>query len=192
MSQDDFHSKPARVELISLIGYRGCGKTSVGRELARRLAWKFIDTDEMIETDAGRSITDIFASDGEKTFRILEAEAIEKVLAGRRLVIGVGGGAVLVRRNRKALRTAGACIWLTASADELYRRIQADEISPERRPPLTRLPGLEEIEAVLQARLPIYEATADYVVSTMGCSIDQVVAEIISRLRLHDTVTEGT
>lgn len=185
MNAEENALNPPRAELISLIGYRGCGKTSVGRLLAERLRWLFVDTDERIESEAGRTVAEIFAADGERMFRQREAEVVEAAMSGRQRVISVGGGAVLVRRNRKALRNAGACIWLTASAEELYRRIAADEKSAERRPSLTALPGPEEVESVLQARLPVYEATADYVISTMGRSIEEIVDEIFSRLGLN-------
>jgi shikimate kinase len=107
---------------------------------------------------------------------------LEEALAGRWRVISAGGGAVLARRNRKAMRAAGPCIWLTASSEELLRRIMADERSVAQRPDLTDKPGLCEIETVLQARLPVYEATATHVVSTAGRSVEQVVEAILELL----------
>jgi shikimate kinase len=183
---------PRETELITLIGFRGCGKTEVGRKLAERLGWEFHDTDEKVTTGAGRSISEIFAADGEKAFRMMEAEALERALAGRRRVVSVGGGAVLARRNRKALRSLGGCIWLTASAEELHRRIAADEKTAAQRPPLTTLSGLEEVETLLQARLPVYEATADYVIGTMGLTVEQVVDEILTRLMLNTSAEKGS
>jgi len=169
-------------ELISLIGYRGCGKTVVGEILAERLNWEFADTDDLVESKTNRTISEIFREDGEKTFRRLEARALDKALAGVRRVVSVGGGAVLARRNRKALRTTGVCVWLTAPADELFRRIDADISSATRRPSLIPTPGMEEVETLLQARLPVYEATADCVVSTAGLSIKQVADAVLDRL----------
>ncbi len=183
-------SSAPRDDLVILIGYRGCGKTVVGRRLAERLAWDFIDTDEAIEEDAGRAIREIFESQGEMAFRRLEAEVLERALAGRQRVVSAGGGAVLARRNRKALRAAGVCIWLTAPPDELLRRITGDERSASQRPKLTNQSGLAEIEAVLQARLPVYEATADHVVGTAGRSIEQVVAAILETLGLSPGTME--
>ena len=171
-----------RDEVVILIGYRGCGKTTVGRRLAERLGWDFLDTDETIQKDMGRTIHEIFESDGEAAFRRLEANLLDQALAGRRRVISAGGGAVLARRNRKALRAGGLCIWLTAPPEELHRRIIGDERSASQRPSLAKRPGLAEIEAVLQARLPVYEATADHVVGTVGRSVDEVVGAILELL----------
>jgi shikimate kinase len=168
--------------VISLIGYRGSGKTCVGRRLAERLGWEFVDTDETIQQEAGRTIREIFDADGERAFRKLEADVLEQALAGHRRVISAGGGAVLARRNRRALRSAGPCIWLTAPAEELARRIEADERSSTQRPSLTGQSGLAEIEMMLQARLPVYEATADHVVSTADRTPDQVVETILRQL----------
>ena len=182
---------PRQTELITLIGFRGCGKTTVGRKLAERLGWEFLDTDEMVVAEAGRSISDIFSSDGERAFRLMEAEALDRALAGRRRVISVGGGAVLARRNRKALRSIGGCIWLTATAEELFRRITEDEKTAEQRPALTPLSGAVEVETLLQMRLPVYEATADYVIGTMNLSVDQVVDEIMQRLGLNTSMKKG-
>jgi shikimate kinase len=181
-------SKPAgparslRDEIVTLIGYRGCGKTTVGRQLAQRLGWEFIDTDDEVEKRAGRTIREIFETDGETAFRKIETQVVEEALAGRWRVISAGGGAVLAHRNRKSLRNTGTCIWLTAPPEQLQERISADERSESQRPSLTSRPGLTEIEAVLQNRLPVYEATADHVISTAGRSIDEVVEAILEYL----------
>jgi shikimate kinase len=179
-----------RDEIVTLIGYRGSGKTVVGRCLAQRLGWEFVDTDEKVEEQAGRKIREIFETDGETAFRKLEAEVLEQALSGCQRVVSAGGGAVLARRNRKAVRAAGACIWLTAPPEELLRRILADEHSTTQRPSLTDRPGLAEIEAVLQARLPVYEATADHVISTVDRSVEEVVEAILDTLGATARVTE--
>ena len=190
MSEAHFPSRVPRDEVITLIGYRGSGKTVVGRRLAERLGWDFVDTDERIEAQAGQTIREIFETQGERAFRKLEARVLEDALVGRRCIISAGGGAVLVRGSRKALRTTGICIWLTAPADELWRRIAADAHSATRRPELTAQPGLEEIREVLQARLPVYEATADHVIDTTGRSIEGVVEAILERLGAGVRATE--
>ncbi len=184
MNESEQAQNVVRDDLIILIGYRGCGKTSVGRRLAERLGWTFVDTDEEIRREQGRTIADIFAQDGEGAFRRIEAQTLQRVVCGRRKVISVGGGAVLSRRNRKLLRTTGVCVWLTAPPEELYRRIVADIGSEEGRPNLTPAGGLTEIEAVLQSRLPIYEATAEIVVSTSGLDVAQVADAVLDRLRV--------
>ncbi len=171
-----------RDDVIVLIGYRGCGKSSVGRRLAEKLGWQFVDTDELVEQQAGCPVREIFARQGAGAFRKLEAEVLAEALSGRGRVISAGGGAVLLRRNRKLLRGTGVCVWLTAPPEVLYQRICADHTSPERRPDLTDLGGLAEVEEVLQQRLPIYEATADHVVSTVDLSVEQVAEAILQRL----------
>ena len=98
----------------------------------------------------------------------------------------------MARRNRKALRSAGVCVWLTAPADELYRRMAADKRSDEQRPSLTNLPGLQEAETALQTRLPIYEATADYVVNTADRSVEQVVETVLQELGVSARAMEGS
>lgn len=192
MSTTVSDSSSIRDEIVTLIGYRGCGKTVVGRQLAERLGWSFVDTDQTIEETTGQTIRDIFQADGEVAFRRMEADVLDEALAGRRRVVSAGGGAVLARRNRKALRSTGVCVWLTASAEELHRRITADARSAAQRPKLTNRPAVEEVEAVLQARLPVYEATAEHVVGTAGRSVEQVVEAVLEKLGVTTRMTEDT
>ena len=145
------------VRNVILIGYRGCGKTCVGREVAARLGWTFVDTDERIEAQ-GRSIRQIFEQEGEPFFRRLETDVIAEVTRGTEQVIAVGGGAVLSEANRTALRAAGLCIWLTAPVAELHRRSLADPRSLATRPALTPRSGLDEIRHLLAQREPLYAA----------------------------------
>jgi shikimate kinase len=168
---------------VILVGYRGSGKTIVGRLLAQRLAWEFVDTDEQIESAAGQSIAAIFAGAGEAEFRELEGQALKRAVAGSRRVISVGGGAVLSAQNRELIRAAGVCIWLTAPPEELHRRCQADPDSAAHRPVLTAAPGLDEIRQVLAFRRPLYQAVADHVVDTTGrpaADVARAVVEIVS------------
>jgi len=191
MSGPEVSSELWRDDIVTLIGYRGCGKSTVGRQLAQRLGWEFIDTDERIEQQAGCTIREIFERDGEAAFRKLEIEVLENALAGTRRVIAAGGGAVLARRNRKAMRSSSACIWLTAPPDELLARLSVDDRTATQRPSLTGDDALEEIEAVLFERLPVYEATADHVISTAGQSIDAVVEAVLDYLRVGERRTDG-
>ncbi len=187
-----------RPRIVSLIGYRGCGKSAVGRELAHRLGGRFVDTDERIEADAGQRICDIFARHGEPEFRRLESTAIDAVLAEAEtagdttLVLSVGGGAVLSAANRSRLKAAGPCVWLTATPEELHRRIAADPRTPATRPPL--LAGaapvhaaghdahLAEIRHLLAQREPLYAALADHIVPTDGRPVAEVVEAVLAVL----------
>jgi len=174
-------AEAARTSII-LIGYRGCGKTAVGRELACRLRRPFIDTDEEIERRSGQSIRDLFQTRGEPAFRRLERDLIREVVRRRRCVISVGGGAVLDDDNVARLRSAGVCIWLTAAPEELLRRMVADPDNAARRPPLTDSDPLEEVRALLAQRTPRYESLADHTVPTDGRTPQQVVEVILDLL----------
>jgi shikimate kinase len=164
---------------LFLIGYRGSGKTTVGRRLADRWSLPFTDSDEWIERQSGKSIRSIFAEDGEEAFRTLEEQAIEQLsLAVQPSVVSLGGGAILRSANRRRLREGGWSVWLQASPSELAQRIQADQATAERRPALTKLAGIEEIIQVLKQREPLYRETADLSVDTGGKPLEAIVDEI--------------
>ncbi|MCH7814825.1 MAG: shikimate kinase, partial [Planctomycetes bacterium] len=101
-------------ENLVLIGYRGAGKSAVGRLLAEQTGWTFVDIDAVIESEAGQSIAEIFAAGGEPAFRKHERDVIARVTQQPHQVIAVGGGAILDRRNVDRLRATGRVIWLTA------------------------------------------------------------------------------
>src|SRR5688500_14384119 len=145
---------------IALLGYRGSGKTTIGRRLADRLWQKFVDTDELVVARAGMPIKDIFERQGEPAFRDLESQVVAEVSTLTDHVIALGGGAVLREENRKALKDAGLkLIYLRCEADELVRRIQADPGSADARPDLTELGGgLAEVRQVLAEREPVYRS----------------------------------
>jgi|KBSMisStandDraft_5_1062788.scaffolds.fasta_scaffold1707880_1 shikimate kinase len=141
-----------------LVGYRGSGKTTVGRKLADRLWLKFVDTDELVVAAAGKSIKDIFENDGEARFRELEDDAVQKVCAMQDHVISMGGGAVVKAENRKAIKDSGfKCVYLRCEPAVLLQRIQADPQTAATRPALTKLAGsVEEIKTLLASREPLY------------------------------------
>lgn len=167
---------------LILIGYRGCGKSAVGRALSAKLGWPHIDTDQEIERNAGRTIAAIFADEGEAAFRALESAAVAAVATGCGQVISVGGGAVLREENRAALRGAGTVVWLTAPVDLLLARMQTDPQTAQTRPALTTKSAAEEIRHLLGLREPLYASLADHIVATEQQSIPQVVAAILAAL----------
>lgn len=175
---------------VILIGYRGCGKSAVGQFVADRLGWPLVDTDRLIEAAAGHSIRTIFADSGEAAFRALETEQVARVAQATHQVISVGGGAVLDLRNRDALAAAGVCFWLTAPAEVLYERMQADARNADTRPALTDRTALDEVRHLLQERQPLYAALAQHVVQTAGRSVSQVAADILGLLAQHDASAE--
>ncbi|MEN1680978.1 MAG: shikimate kinase [Planctomycetota bacterium] len=159
---------PPSVLRLFLCGYRGTGKTSVARPLAARLGWDWVDTDDRIEQAAGKSIAAIFAEDGETAFRDLEERIVAETCGRDRLVVALGGGAVLREATRRRLREAGRVVGLTADAATLAQRITGDAATGARRPNLTAAGGLAEIEQVLAERQPIYQEVADLQLSTEG------------------------
>ena len=143
-----------------LIGYRGSGKSTIGRRLADRLWQPFVDVDDRIVERAGKSIKEIFEQQGEPAFREIECQVIKEVMALAEHVIGLGGGTLGREENRQAIRQAGhKVIYLRCEPAELLRRIRSDPQSPATRPNLTSLGGgIEEIQSMLKEREPLYRA----------------------------------
>ena len=168
--------------LLSLIGYRGTGKSTVARILAHRLGWEWTDADVEIELLAGKSIKAIFEDDGEEAFRDLESAVAKELTQRNPLVLALGGGAVLREENRKLLRAAGPVVWLTATPETLAARIAADTSTSERRPNLTSHGGITEIIAMLDKRTPLYRDCASLVVDTENKTAAEVADEIIQSL----------
>ena len=164
---------------IVLIGYRGCGKTSIGRKLADRLWQPFVDTDDVVVKKAGKSIKDIFDQDGEPKFRQLEAEVIKDVAKLQEHVIALGGGGATRSENVKVLRDAGhKLIYLRCEPHELHRRIQLDPNSASTRPNLTGAGGVEEISAVMAEREPAYRAAAQAELDVTHLSVDEALVYV--------------
>ena len=158
---------------VTLMGFMGSGKSTVGRILATRLGWDFVDTDRLIEAKAGRSIPEIFASDGEAGFRDLEAAVIRDVTQGDRQVIATGGGTILDPENRLALRMAGVVVHLKASPELLWRRVAGSD-RPLAQDPLA-------FRARYQERYPLYQQLPIQVSSAMSAS--RVAERILESIR---------
>ncbi|MFZ5814476.1 MAG: shikimate kinase [Bacillota bacterium] len=171
---------------IVLIGLMGSGKSAVGRLLADRLGRPFVDTDALIEAEAGLPIPELFAREGEEGFREREARVIAAVAARRGLVIATGGGAVLRPENRAALRASGLVVWLYAPPEALYHRAKAQGV--ERRPLLAGTDPLERLRALAAERAGAYEAAAHVRVETDGRPLLAVVTEIQELFRQREGV----
>lgn len=115
---------------VVLVGMMGVGKTAVGRKLADRLGLKFRDSDRIVEEKAGRSVTEIFATDGEDKFRQAERNSILEVLSGGPCVLATGGGAVINAETRKAIKSKSISVWLKLDIDNLARRLQHADDRP--------------------------------------------------------------
>ncbi|MCC7291034.1 MAG: type I 3-dehydroquinate dehydratase [Phycisphaerales bacterium] len=173
---------------IALIGYRGSGKTTVARHLARLLGVAHVDTDEMIVARAGRTIREIFEQEGEPSFRRIEREVIAALPGRPPCVISVGGGAIEDPENGACLKRLAEIIWLTASPETLHRRLEEDASSRAGRPALTSRGGLDEVRAVLDRRAPLYQGAADRTIDTthrtpweIASEIGQIVSTICRR-----------
>lgn len=171
---------PTRGPGLSLVGYRGTGKSTVGRILADRLHRPFLDADLEIEARAGRSIRSLFAESGESVFREWEERTIRELVAGHPgAVIATGGGAVLRSSNRDLLLAHGGVVWLTAEPGELARRLAQDAKSGAERPSLTSAGTIAEIAEVLAARSPLYDGVADVTIDTLDRTPEDVADLIL-------------
>jgi len=159
---------------IVLTGFMGTGKTVVGRRLARRLGWRFVDVDRLIEQRTRRSIAEIFAEHGEAVFRRLEQRMIGRLACGRAQVIATGGGAFVDPDNRERLQATGPVICLTASPRVIFQRVGP---SVSKRPLLAADPTVSRIERLMQQRASAY-AKADFTLDTSRLSVDEVVARV--------------
>lgn len=161
---------------VVLIGPRGAGKSSVGPLLAARLRVSFVDTDRLVEEEAGRPLPEVWAS-GE--FRTREAAVLARVLAMPAAVVAAGGGSVLWEGFRQAVR-GWRVVWLDADPEVLGARLRGD---PRPRPSLTGRPAAEEIGEVARSRAPLYAAVAWRRVATDRLAVDAVAAEIEGLVR---------
>lgn len=166
---------------IFMVGARGCGKTTVGSELARALGYDFVDTDLYMQQTSHMSVADVVAREGWQGFRQRESLALHQVTQAR-CVIATGGGMVLSESNRLYLRAQGTVIYLNASASLLGERLEA---CPEahQRPTLTGRPIAEEMADVLAARETLYRETAHHVINASS-SPQTIVEDILRALRM--------
>jgi shikimate dehydrogenase len=168
---------------VVLFGYRGTGKTAIGTVLARRLGVPFLDTDALIERQAGRTIPAIFRDAGEGKFRALERETVAG-LPDRNTVVATGGGVVTDPANMEHLRRESICVLLVADPATIGRRL-----AKAPRPALTALPPEEEIAEMLARRRPAYAAAADFCVDTSRTTSEEAAGQILGILG-HGSITD--
>lgn len=163
---------------VYLIGMMGVGKSTVGRALAKRLRRPFLDLDSWIERRAGRTIAEVFAEQGEGTFRMLESRVFAEVAREGGKVVALGGGALLNAANRELAHASGVVVQLTCAEPELWRRIKDD---PSLRPLLKGPAPRTALGALVRRRRDAY-SHADVTLSTTRRTPDQAAAELAARL----------
>jgi shikimate kinase len=172
---------------LVLVGLPGSGKSTVGRQLARRLRIPFTDSDHVIKQRIGCSIREYFQREGEASFRDLEQQVLAEIVAGRQCVLATGGGAVLREANRQKLREAGPVVYLHATAGELWRRLRRDAQRP-----LLQVPDPQDkLRQLFAERDPLYRETADFVVETGRPSVNTLVNMITMQLELAGLLGTG-
>lgn len=165
---------------IILIGYMGCGKTTLGIRLSYHMRIPFVDTDKMIEKNEGREISEIFAQDGEEAFRQMETRTIQTLLQEKaRKVISTGGGLPIREENRQLLKQLGTVVWLKAEPETVYERVKGDT----RRPLLQCEDPLAKIREMTVARSPYYQEAADVVIQVDGKDFDTIIQEMEGQIR---------
>ena len=173
--------------IFSLIGLPGSGKTTVGRQLARRLQLPFLDSDHVIEARLGCPIRQYFEREGEDSFRDVEVAAIDDLTQQSAGVLSTGGGAVLRSANRQCLRERGQVVYLRSSPDELFRRLRHDR----NRPLLQVADPLQRLRDLYFVRDPLYRQTAHFVVETGRPSVATLVNMIVMQLELAGVWPHG-
>lgn len=171
---------------LVLVGLPGSGKTTVGRQLARRLQLPFVDSDHVIEQRLGCSIREFFEREGEARFRDVEEEAIDALTSAPGRVLSTGGGAVLRIANRQHLRDRGRVVYLKSSPEELYRRLRHDV----NRPLLQVADPMARLRDLYAQRDPLYRETAHFVMETGRPSVATLVNMIVMQLELAGDVSQ--
>jgi shikimate kinase len=175
---------PDSVRNIILVGFMGSGKSSVGRELARRLGFRFIDTDTTIRQKHKKSIPDIFASFGEPFFRDEENKALRDLQDIDHMVVATGGGIVLQPRNHDLLRSLGVVVWLTATEEVTWERVSRNQ----NRPLLRTQDPRTTIRNLMATRYPLYGLLSHITVETSGLTHQEVADRALGAIRLWPTV----
>ena len=171
---------------VILIGYRGSGKSSIGKKLANELWKDFVDLDDKVRAQFnGMKIADIWEQHGEAAFRDAEAKAVTELLKSDDLVIALGGGTLTTEAGLQAVQAAENAmrIYLECDADVLAERIAGDSSTSDERPSLTGSSNpADEVKEVLAQRDPVYRAAADIIFGVSHCSIEEAARHLINKL----------
>jgi shikimate kinase len=169
-----------RIVNLALIGFMGAGKTSVGRQAAEQLHFEFLDTDELIESGTGRTISEIFKTDGEPAFRALERQTVEDLASRHSTVISTGGGLPVNSANLTSLKTHALVVCLWASPEKIWERVK----NQTHRPLLHDSDPQKKIRDLLAAREQFYKQ-ADVLINTDIRSVREVVQQVVHQFRLE-------
>ena len=172
---------------LALVGMPGCGKSTVGRHLARQLGLRFVDTDADIEARIGMPIRDYFEQHGEAAFRDVEQDAIDELSDQPGVVLATGGGAVLRPSNRDALHSRSHVFYLRATPEELHRRLRHDT----QRPLLQVADPLRRLRELYRERDPLYRRTAHFVVEAARPSVPAMLSMVLMQLEVAGLVDPG-
>ncbi len=164
-----------------LVGFMGCGKSTVGRRLAALTGHRFVDTDDLVVKDQGKTIPAIFAERGEEGFRDVEKNVIADLVGVAGVVLSTGGGAILQESNRESLKKIGIVIWLDATPDILFERAMRSG----RRPLLQTEDPRRTFDGLLESRRPVYESLADIRFDSTGIQHDEVARKILDLAMRH-------
>ena len=162
----------------------GSGKSSVGRQLARQLNWRHVDSDAEIEQRIGCPIREFFEQQGEEAFRDIEQDVIARLCTMSSTVIATGGGAVLREANREALAANSAVVYLRSTPEDLFRRLRRDT----QRPLLQVADPLRRLRELYRERDPLYRQVARYVIETGRPSVPMLVNMILMQLELAGVI----
>ncbi len=176
-------SPPAPLR-ISLVGMPGCGKSTVGRHLARQLGLHFVDSDAEIERRIGMPIREFFDQHGEPAFRDVEQDVIDDLTQADGSLLATGGGAVLRPSNREALHSRTHVFYLRATAEELHRRLRHDT----QRPLLQVEDPLKRLRELFRDRDPLYRRTAHFVVESARPSVPALLSMVLMQLEMAGLV----
>jgi shikimate kinase len=169
---------------ISLVGMPGCGKSTVGRHLAKQLKLRFVDSDTEIESRIGMPIRDFFANSGEAAFRDVEQDVLDGLASLQGIVLATGGGAVLRPSNRDALHSRTHVFYLRNSPEELHRRLRHDT----HRPLLQVADPLQRLRELYRERDPLYRRTAHFVIEAARPSVPALIGMVLMQLELAGLV----
>lgn len=164
---------------IFLIGFMGCGKSTIAKILAQKLGADCIEMDEQIVKEQGMPITEIFERGGEEHFRDIEMELICRLCGQKNMIVSCGGGSVLREENRRMMKETGVIVWLTAEPETIFARVKHSK----NRPVLNGHMNIEYITELMGKRQDCYEAAADFSVRTDGRSREEICTEIIRQLQ---------